>query len=62
LSEVHGSIQDLRNTQVTENQTAIAQQKHVLRLQIAMQDTVTMHVMQAQSQLDKPVQNFAFRE
>lgn len=57
LRKVHGAIQHLGNAEVAKNEAAVAEEEDVLRFQIAMQHLVGVHVMQAERQLDEPVQD-----
>ena len=55
LCEVRRALEHLRNTEVTKHEAAVPEQENVLRLEIAVQYSILVHVMQGQCHLYKQV-------
>lgn len=62
LCKIHGSIQHFRNSKITKNKTTITKQENILCFEVSMEHFVGMHIVQAQRQLDEPMQNLGFGE
>lgn len=48
LSEIHSPIEHFADSQVAQDEAAVAQQKHVLSLEVSVQHLVAVHVVQPQ--------------